>query len=130
MFLRRVNLANQTCSHLAILSSLNYRYFGHRSIASISGGTTPPLKGHESALITRLRQNHRFFSGTERPNIHAEGASNIATDNARISNRYKIGGGGIVIALLALGIGHLYCESHPDQEVCESLRSLIGIKKK
>lgn len=42
----------------------------------------------------------------------------------------KITGGGVLVLLFAAIVGWTYCESHPDEETCESGRTLLGIKKK
>lgn len=37
--------------------------------------------------------------------------------------------GGILVILIATSMLYLYCENNPDQELCASLRSKLGIKK-
>lgn len=46
------------------------------------------------------------------------------------NNIYKIGGGIGLIAIGLAGASYLYCANDPDHELCESVRSYFGIKKK
>jgi hypothetical protein len=45
-------------------------------------------------------------------------------------NYYHFGGGAVALAVLMGVGGYVYCDKNPEVELCESIRTALGIKKK
>ena len=50
-------------------------------------------------------------------------------NNINLGTIVKVGGGGVLLLLIASIGGYLYCEKETDHELCESLRGKLGLKK-
>lgn len=82
---------------------------------------------NQNAVSISSKQIRMYCSNENKP---TSGRDTITNRFGWVNTGTIIKGGGVLLAILAIAGSILYCQNNPDEEVCNTVRDKLGIKKK